>query len=147
MDVKFRYRGREITQAEVDFLKSLLAEETGSSRGALSKKVCEVWNWVQPNGELREMVCPSLMLELDRGGLITVPPVRCRAPNNVINGHVRDTALVEATPLRATLCELERLEFCQLRGTEHESLFRALLQSHHYLGYTRAVGECLRYLV
>jgi hypothetical protein len=67
--------------------------------------------------------------------------------NDAINGHVRDTALVEATPLRATLCELQRLEFCQVRGTEHESLFPALLQSPHYLGDTRAVGECLRYLV
>ena len=147
MDVKFRYRGREITQADVDFLKSLIAEETGSSRRALSKKVCEVWNWVQPNGELRDMVCRSLMLELDRAGLITLPPVRCRPPNNVINRHVRDTALVDATPLRATLSELQPLEFCQVRRTEHESLFRALLQSHHYLGYTRPVGECLTYLV
>jgi hypothetical protein len=147
MDVKFRYRGREITRADVDFLKSPIAEETGSSRRALSKKVCEVWNWAQPNGELRDRVCRSLMLELDRAGLITLPPVRCRPPNNGINRPVRATALVEATPLRATWSELQPLEFCQVRRTEHESLFRALLQSHHYLGYTRPVGECRTYLV
>jgi len=34
-----------------------------------------------------------------------------------------------------------------VRRTEHEALFGALLQAHHYLGYTRPVGEHLKYLV
>lgn len=147
MEVKFTYRGREVKASDIAFIQALIAEDPGSSRRALSKKLCEAWNWVQPNGSLRDMVCRSLMLELDRAGLIELPPVRCRPPNNVLNRRVSDSVAVDSTPLRAPLTELQPLEFRQVRGTEHEKLFGALLQAHHYLGYTRPVGEQLKYLV
>ena len=73
--------------------------------------------------------------------------MRCRPPNNVLNRRVSDSVAVDSTPLRAPLTELQPLEFRQVRGTEHEKLFGALLQAHHYLGYTRPVGEQLKYLV
>jgi hypothetical protein len=46
-----------------------------------------------------------------------------------------------------TLGELGELEFDSVRRTEREKTFDALLQTHHYLGYTRPVGEHLKYLV
>ncbi len=147
MEVKFRYRGREVKASDIAYIQTLIAEDPGASRRALSKKLCQAWNWVQPNGSLRDRVCRSLMLELDRAGLIELPPVRCRPPNNVLNHRVSGAVAVDATPLRAPLAELQPLEFHQVRGTEHEKLFGALLQTHHYLGYTRPVGEHLKYLV
>jgi hypothetical protein len=147
MEVKLKYRGREVKASDIAFIQALIAEDPGASRRALSKKLCEAWNWVQPNGALRDMVCRGLMLELDRSGLIELPPVRCRPPNNVLNRRVSGSAAVDATPLRAPLAELQPLEFRQVRRTEHETLFGALLQAHHYLGYTQPVGEHLKYLV
>ncbi len=147
MEVKFKYRGRELRASDIAFIQALIAEDPGASRRALSKKLCEAWNWVQPNGALRDMVCRSLMLELDRSGLIELPPVRCRPPNNVVKRRVSGSVAVDSTPLRAPLCELQPLEFRQVRRTEHETLFGALLQAHHYLGYTQPVGEHLKYLV
>ncbi len=147
MEVKLKYRGREVTACEVAFIRSLIAEHPGASRRALSKKLCEAWHWVQPNGSLRDMVCRGLMLELDRAGLIELPPVRCRPPNNVLQHREAGAVAVDTTALRAPLAELQPVAFCQVRGTEHEQLFGALLQAHHYLGYVRPVGEHLKYLV
>ena len=147
MEVKLKHRGREVKASDVAFIQALIAEDPEASRRALSKKLCEAWNWVQPNGALRDMVCRGLMLELDRAGLIELPPVRCRPPNNVLKRRVPGAVAMDSTPLRAPLTELQPLEFRQVRGTEHEKLFGALLQAHHYLGYTRAVGEQLKYLV
>lgn len=147
MEVQLKYRGREVKARDVAFIQALIAEEPGASRRALSKKLCEAWNWVQPNGALRDMLCRGLMLELDRCGLIELLPVRCRPPNNVLKRRVPGAVAVDATPLRAPLAELQPLEFRQVRRTEHEKLFDALLQAHHYLGYTRPVGEHLKYLV
>lgn len=147
MDVKFKYRGREVTADDIAFIQDLIAREPGASRRALSKTLCEAWNWVQPNGALRDMICRGLMLELDRAGLIELPPVRCRPPNNVCNRRVPGTVVVDSTPLRTSLAELQPFEFRQVRRSEHETLFGALLQTHHYLGYTRPVGEHLKYLV
>ena len=147
MEVQFKYRHREVTASDVAFIRALIAENPEASRRALSKKLCEAWNWVQPNGALRDMVCRSLMLELDRAGLIELPPVRCRPPNNVLQHRDPGPVVVDPTPLRAPLAELQPLEFRQVRRTAHEKLFGALLQAHHYLGYIRPVGEHLKYLV
>ncbi len=147
MEVLLKYRGREVTADEVGFIRALIAEHPGASRRALSKKLCEAWHWVQPNGALRDMVCRSLMLELDRAGLIDLPPVRCRPPNNVLRHCDAGVVAVDTTPLRAPLAELQPVQFHQVRGSEHERLFSALLAAHHYLGYTRPVGEHLKYLV
>jgi hypothetical protein len=146
MAVKLRYRGREVSDAEVAFIEELIKAHPEASRRALSKKLCEAWGWVQPNGELRDMVCRSLMLELERAGLIELPPVRCRPPNNVLARRPPGAVEIDATPLRAPLAALRPLELRQVRATAQERLFDALLQAHHYLGYTRPVGEHLKYL-
>ena len=79
-----RYRGREIGESDVAFLRRVIAAYPQDSRRALSKRVCEAWNWVQPNGVLRDMVCRGLMLQLHREGLIELPPVRQRPRNNIV---------------------------------------------------------------
>jgi len=43
--------------------------------------------------------------------------------------------------------QLGALEFVQVRRTVAEPLFNALIEAHHYLGYTQPVGEHLKYLV
>jgi hypothetical protein len=71
---EWRYRGREIGSSEVAFLRELIRDCPELSRYALSKKVCEAWQWKQANGELRDMVCRGLLLMLDRAGAIQLPP-------------------------------------------------------------------------
>ena len=65
-----RYRGREIGAEEIGSIQRLMAENPGWSRRRLSAEVCRAWNWVQPNGALRDMVCRSLLLQLHRAELI-----------------------------------------------------------------------------
>ena len=57
MDVQLTHRGRAITDADVVFIRDLIAAHPTASRRELSKKLCEAWNWVQPNGTPRDMVC------------------------------------------------------------------------------------------
>lgn len=142
-----RYRGREVSEPEIAFLRRLIAEHPGDSRRVLSKRVCEAWGWVQPNGALRDMVCRGLMLHLHRAGLIELPAVRRRPVNNVV-AHRRPRALeVDQTLLRGGLSAIRPLRFQQVRRSDQERLFDALLEAHHYLGYTRPVGEHLKHLV
>jgi hypothetical protein len=93
------------------------------------------------------MVCRGLMLTLHRAGLIELPPVRRRTRNNVVERRRAREVEVDSTPLQATLREIEPVEFRQVRRTGEEELFRALLEAHHYLGYTQPVGEHLKYLI
>lgn len=83
-DVVLSFRGRQIHMADVLFLRELIAHNSTLSRFRLSLKVCQAWDWVQPNGQPRDMVCRSLMLKLHRAGHIQLPPQRHSPPNNAI---------------------------------------------------------------
>jgi len=147
MEVKLRYRGRSVTGAEVDFIRALIAAHPGASRRELSKLLCEAWDWRQPNGALRDMVCRGLMLELHRSGHIELPEVRRRPPNNITRRAPPASIDVDQSPIDGTLGELGALEIRQVRRTAEEKLFDGLIEAHHYLAYTRPVGEHLKHLV
>ncbi|MEO8501070.1 MAG: DUF4338 domain-containing protein [Vicinamibacteria bacterium] len=149
MSVTLKHRGREVTDEDARFIQELIRAHPGKSRLALSKLLCEAWNWRQPNGELRDMVCRSLMLALHRAGLIELPPVRFQVTNNAIRHHERkhQSALIDRTDLDLPLSALRPLELRQVRRTSDERMCDALIAEHHYLGYTRPVGEHLKYLV
>jgi hypothetical protein len=147
MDVKLKYRGRVVTGADVAFIDKLISEHPTASRRALSKKLCEAWNWVQPNGALRDMVCRGLMLALHRAGHIELPKRR-RVPHNPLAERPRPTwTPIDTTPLRGSLGAIRPLAFRQVRRTPNEALFNSLLEQYHYLRYTQPVGEHLKYLV
>jgi hypothetical protein len=147
MDEIFRYRGRSLNTCDVADIRALIAEHSGASRRALSQRLCERWDWKQPNGQLRDMVCRSLMLALHRAGHIELPPVRWRPPNNVIARPTPVPVAVDRDPIRGRLGDIGPLVIRQVRGTAQEPLFNALIEAHHYLGYTAPVGEHLKYLV
>jgi hypothetical protein len=146
-----KHRGRVVTDADVEFIRNLIAEHPMTSRRALSQKLCEAWNWRQSNGALRDMVCRGLMLQLHRGGHIELPPVRRVNSNPLARlGTERKkppATLVDETPMTASLAEIRPLEFQQVRRTAEERLFNSLLERYHYLGYKQPVGEHLKYVV
>jgi hypothetical protein len=147
MDGVLRYRGQEVTAAEVAFMRALIARYPDASRWRLSQHLCAAWGWVQPNGAPRDMVCRGLMLALARAGHLALPPVRRRPPNPLARRARPRPVAVEQTPLRTSLRELGALTFRQVRRTAAEPLFNSLIEAHHYLGYTQPVGEHLKFLV
>jgi len=141
------YRHRVITDADLVFIRQLIAQNPQCSRRRLSEKLCQAWNWVQPNGALRDMVCRGLMLMLHRQGLIELPPVRQVSRNFLVQRKTPEGVNVDQAPLNMSLAELGPLQVRQVRRTPEEALFNSLLQEHHYLGYSQPVGEHLKYLV
>ena len=141
------YRHRVITNEDLVFIRELIAENPESSRRNLSEKLCQAWNWVQANGALRSMVCRGLMLMLHRQGLIELPAVRQTSRNPFVHRVVPGQISVDDSVLSMRLADLGTLEIRQVRRTPDESVFNALMQQHHYLGYTQPVGEQLKYMV
>ena len=147
MTVLLRYRGREVGEDDVAFIRDLVARHPEKSRRRLSQELCRAWDWRQQNGVLCDMVCRGLMLALHRQGHLELPPVRHRPPNPFVTRARRAPVKVETTPIVGRLPDLGPLSFRQVRRTEHEAVFDSLVEEHHYLGYTQPVGEHLKYLV
>jgi len=141
------YRGRVITDADVQFIRQLIAAHPTLSRRALSHKLCEAWDWRQRNGQPRDMVCRGLMLALHRVGLIELPPPQWWPRHPLARRAVPAALDIDRSPLDGDIESLAPLRFEQVRRSASEPLFNSLIQQHHYLGYMQPVGEHLKYLV
>jgi hypothetical protein len=142
----WRYRGRVITAEDISFIRQLIASHAGMSRRALSAKLCEAWQWKQANGALRDMVCRGLLLLLHRAGAIELPPVRYTPPNPLVQRQPPPRKLIDTTPLRGPLSQLQPIELQPVRHTPEEAWFNSLMEEYHYLGYEQPVGEQLKFL-
>ncbi len=146
-EAAYRYRGRDVNATDIGFIREFITAHPDASRRALSIELCRHWNWKQPNGELRDMVCRSLLLMLDRAGAIDLPAVRQSAqPRSVI--RKRPEPLVpDNRPVDGLLNTLGDIGIDIVRRTPAEPLFNSLMEQYHYLGYEQPVGEHLKYLV
>jgi len=147
MESAFRYRGRTIGSAEIDFIGELIAAHPQASRCELSRRLCEAWNWRQRNGALCEMVCRGLLLLLARAGAITLPAARNRPHNPLAQRHRPEPVVPDNRPVTGVLGEIMPLEIIPVRRSADEPLFNSLMEQYHYLGYEQPVGEHLKYLV
>ena len=144
---ELNYRGRAISSEDILYIREMIAAHPNESRRTLSKKLCEAWQWKQANGALRDMVCRSLLLVLDRAGHIELPPVKF-VPHNPLARRARpEPVLIDTRQREGELRQIQPLEFMQVRRSGDEPLFNSLIEQHHYLGYEQPVGEHLKYLV
>ena len=142
-----RYRGRGVSEADVVFIRDLIERNPRAGRRKLSRLLCEAWEWRQPNGAPRDMICRGLMLALYRAGRIELPPPRPGVLNNLAGARRPAPVCVDTSPIDGTLDELEPLTWVQVRRRAEEPLFDGLIQQYHYLGYRRPVGEHLKFMV
>jgi hypothetical protein len=138
------HRGRPIHAGEIDFIRNLIASNPDDHRTTLSRSICRAWNWTQPNGQPKDMVCRGLLLRLEAEGFIRLSPRQSAA----VGRHYRtpEPILVDQSPIETDIAGLAPIDIRQVRRTPFEGIHEALLAQFHYLGYARPVGEHLKYL-
>ncbi len=147
MNSEFKYQGRVASTQDIEFIRGLICANPNASRRALSQKLCKAWNWVQPNGTLRDMLCRSFMLHLESEGYIKLPP-RKRTPNNPLANRKKPSkAEIDQKQIYTNLSKITPLEIRQVRRTQFEKLFNSLIDQYHYLGYCHPIGEHLKYII
>jgi hypothetical protein len=147
MNVILTYRKRVITQDDISFIGKVIEELWGEGRTAISRRLCEVWDWRQTNGYLKDGVCRGLLLRLEQDQHITLPPRLSTNNNSGNRKNSQATFDFCPTPITGALRDLAPISLRQVRRTPEEKLFNTLIRQYHYLGYTQPVGEHLKYLV
>jgi len=147
MDAPCILQGRTIWPEDVLAIERLRAAEPGLSRYQLSRRLCALWDWRDPKGQLHDMAARTLLLKLAARGWITLPPKRWASPNRMrckqVSWVAHDTAPIHG-PL-TTLLPLQVQEVSQRPAQRR--LFECLLHRYHYLSHTSSVGLNLQYLV
>ncbi len=140
-----KYQGKQITANDIEFIRLLISNNPHTSRRQLSKKLCELWDWRQANGHLKDMLCRGLLLHLYRSGYIELPPIKCR-PNNPLENRKKPRNIkIDTTPISELSCN-ETIEIRQVRRTASDNLYNSLIHQYHYLGYVYPIGEYLKYI-
>jgi hypothetical protein len=140
-------QGRKLVQRDFELIKELMATHPDWGRKRLSVELCERWNWRTTNNRLKDMACRTLLLKLERKGLITLPPRQGPSTNASRNQH---PPLIEHRT-DEIVCDLKSvlpLKVTALNSQDsNHTLFRCLVARYHYLGLKNTVGENMKYLV
>ena len=140
------YCGREFSAQEIEAIKRLMEQDPSLKRTHLSRKLCELLDWTQPNGQFKEMTCRVALLRMQADGLFTLPPSRISVQRG--RPHFPPTAATEAqTPLLQPVHEMEPLTLRPAAGTAAARLWNEYIARYHYPGYTPLSGSQLRYNV
>jgi hypothetical protein len=138
--------GRSVTWDEVQMIRELIREYPSALRTELSRKVCLAWNWVKPDGGLKDMSCRLLLLKLHRAGAIELP-----APQNGNNNGRKFLQLTAegepGEPIHDPLGALYPIELERVRTKADSFLWNELMERYHYLGYTPLPGAQIRYFI
>jgi hypothetical protein len=141
-------QGQWFSAETVEWIGSMVAQEPGISRGALSRAVCEHLDWRSPSGRLKEMSCRKGLLELERGGVLRLP-----ACDKEYAFQKRGERPVQAAvDLPEVECELGALGAVELlvvpgRSSRLSAIWNELMDRCHPLGRGHLRGAQIRYLV
>jgi len=139
-------QGRKLHAEDTGLIRSLLAEHRDWCRTRISEELCRRWDWRNGQGRFKDMAARTLLLKLERAGLIQLPERRGASSNGFRNRtpplvvHATDSircALRDLMPLKVSIVE---------PGSADLRLFNCLLNRYHYLGHRNTVGENIRYL-
>ena len=143
--VIFRYRARQLDSQDIQFIRAIISEHYQRGRSHISRVLCEAWQWVQPNGKLKEYAARDLLLRLEEQGLVQLPK-RLRPKNNHKKKALDQVPLFLKNPIDGSAGDYSRPCF-ELLYAKNSYLWDYLVHHHHYLGLPKLVGEHLRYLV
>lgn len=145
MNIVFRYRAREISIDDIDFIKKTISEYYEKGRSYISRKICESWNWLQPDGKYKEYAARDLLLRLEEKGYIELPP-RIKNKNNTKERSYEQIPLFfRREDLSGLAGDYQDISIKKV-SAEDEYLWSYLLHHYHYLGLPRLVGEYIKHI-
>ena len=141
-------QGRRLGEAELSQVRELMGQHPEWSRWRISQQLCVLWNWRNGAGQYKDMAARTLLVKLERGGLVRLPPRR-RIPTNRMGATVRLPRRWDQTPIQGRLAELGPLQVEEVsRERARREELAAALDQFHYLGSGGGtVGENLQYRV
>jgi len=144
-EASFNIRGRQIDGQALETIRDLIRGKGFLGRTALSRMLSEQWNWIQPNGRLKDRACRVLLLALESKGAINLP-TRLKVRESFNRRTLPDRCEIDREAVTGKVSEFRSLTIEMVRFTPEEKLWDHLVHTYHYLGHPWIVGSYLKYL-
>lgn len=142
-------QGRTLSSDDLTVIRALMAQHPDWHRTALSRHLCQLWNWRNDAGRPKDMAARTLLLKLHARGLIELPPPQTRTGRPCAQAPPRfqpDLALGSPPAIGGSLESLQPLSLERADTAPLRRRVGQLLRQHHYRGFNGAVGENVQYL-
>ena len=139
-------RGRVFSESELELIKETVSNNPSLSRRKLSILICQLLDWKQPNGRLKDRACREVLLRLHERGLIQLPPPKYQLEKQPIS--IKAVPFVKPTPKITGMVNDFNVPCFEVVTKVHErQLWNFLIDHYHYLGCHVVVGHHLKYLL
>jgi hypothetical protein len=148
-DKLYIFRGREFTLSEIEIIKQVIKNNQEKSRRHISKRICEVINWRQLNGKLKDAACREVLRRMNEAGIIDLPRLRLNPSKKSRRPKDRWKEIFKEKkkPIKVSLSNLGKIRL-QITGSSPEKRFwDYLIDKYHYLGYGKPIGKQIKYFV
>jgi hypothetical protein len=142
-------QGRTLTGDDLRELRALVAQHPDWHRTALSLHLCQLWNWRNAVGQIKDMAARTLLLKLAHRGLIDLPPPRNRTRRpraQAPPGIQPSSRALNSGPIEGPLGWLQPIHLELADTLPKRQQARQWLAQFHYRGFHGAVGENVQYL-
>lgn len=142
-------QGRRLTDEDLAMVRALIAQHPDWNRTALSRHLCELWDWRNQAGRIKDMAARTLLLKLHARALIQLPRPQNRTARPCAQAP---GALQQPLPflwpatIDGSLRTLQPVSLELVEGLGVRQRARELLAQYHYRGFNGAVGENIQYL-
>jgi hypothetical protein len=131
----------------IELISSLIEHNPDWHRTRLSKELCEIWGWQSGNGQIKDISCRDLLRDLDKAGIIRLPPARHLPRRPGIGADKIASMAHNDDDIAVSLDEVRPLQIEIAKSKEDISAFKSYINQYHYLGFDRSIGENIKYFV
>lgn len=147
MDQEWTIRRRRIREQDLLLIRGLISAEGHLGRTHVSNRLCGIWDWRQANGRFRQIACRDLLRQLERKGLVRLPPLLHATRRVGYQNGVTRADLLDEAPLQGSLASMrQEMQVSLVQDAEPARLFKGLVGTYHYLGCRQARGAQVKYL-
>ena len=137
-------QGRTFTDDDSAMVRSLIGQHPDWHRTALSRHLCELWNWRNQAGRIKDMAARTLLLKLQARGWIQLPPPQTRTARPCAQAPLDFQQQLPSflpAPIHCSLEPLQPVSLELVEGLGARKQARELLAQYHYRGFNGAVGD------
>ncbi len=139
-------RNRRLVESDLATIRCLIQAEGSQGRTHLSRRLCRLWQWRQPNGAYREIACRDLLRQLENRKLIALPAALQAARRAGYKNRVQNPNIL-TDPLDLPWDQIKtEIRIVVVERSSQRHMLRDLLGAYHYLGYRQPTGPSLGYL-
>jgi len=127
-------QGRLISPQDIEQIRALMIENPKWHRTRLSIEICRLWNWIDAIGRLKDMACRTLLLKLDRRGLIHLP-ARVGPSTNHRRSKSFQPLAHDTTPIEGSLALLQPIQLLCADSAPVAAMWQTLLSAASAIFY------------